>query len=357
MMTTAGSIIRRILPYASIILLGIAARPSWAQDASGGGSIQAKNPPTTAAGAEAAEQGPAHPDTCRIGIYILSLYDFDCPNNAFTSDFWMWFTYGRDSLDPLKSAEVTNAKSYTYSNSSTEKKKGLMWGAQKCKATVRETWDIRDFPFDHQVLRIEIEDADKDTSELIYLPDVAQSKIDPRVTLDGWKISGMRFVRHDARYNTNYGDPELAASSTYPGVVAIVELQREGVALFFKLFTGVYVAFAISMMVFFFDETEIGTRFSLLVGAMFAAVANKYIVDSFLPMSVGFTLVDGIHVMTFVYILLSGCISVFVMHYQRKTGAQHEHGALVARRIDRHAFITLLLSYIGINAFYLVRAS
>jgi len=79
-------------------------------------------------------------------------------------------------------------------------------------------------------------------------------------------------------------------------------------------------------MVFFFDETEIGTRFSLLVGAMFAAVANKYIVDSFLPMSVGFTLVDGIHVITFVYILLSGCISVFVMHHQRKTGAQHDRG-------------------------------
>jgi len=88
-----------------------------------------------------------------------------------------------------------------------------------------------------------IEDADKDTSELIYVPDVAQSKIDSRLAIDGWKISHMRFVRQDSRYNTNYGDPELAASSTYPGVVGDrgAAARRRGPLL--KLFTGVYVAF------------------------------------------------------------------------------------------------------------------
>lgn len=307
--------------------------------------------------ADRAEAQDAPPDTCRVGLYILSLYDFDYPGKAFTADFWMWFTYSRDSLNPLTTVEIPNAKSSTYSNGSIEKKKGTMWAAQKCKATLCQNWDIRDFPFDHQRLRIVMEDADNDTASLVFLPDTAQSKLDPRIVLEGWHISRLRFVREDAHYNTNYGDPELAASSTYPSVVAYVELSRDGLGLFFKLFTGVYVAFAICMMVFFFDESEISSRFSLLVGAMFAAVANKYIVDSILPMSVGFTLVDGIHVVTFVYILLSGCISVFVMHYQRKTGAQEERGDYVARLIDRYAFWILLISYVGINAFYLIRAA
>jgi len=170
---------------------------------------------------------------------------------------------------------------------------------------------------------------DKDTSELIYVAGRGAEQDRFRLAIDGWKIFAHALVRQDSRYNTNYGDPELAASSTYPGVVAIVELQRDGVGLFFKLFTGVYVAFAISMM----SSSSMRRRSehgSVCWWADVAAVANKYIVDSFLPMSVGFTLVDGIHVITFVYILLSGCISVFVMHHQRKTGAQHDRGAWCA---------------------------
>lgn len=306
---------------------------------------------TPAAGAEA-----QHVDTCRVGIYILSLYDLDFPNNSFSTDFWMWALYRSDSLDPLKSVEVTNAKSSDFAMASTEKKKGINWGAQKCKATIRQNWDIRDFPFDRQVLRIAIEDADSDTSSLIYLPDSAQSRIDSRVALDGWKISRLRFVREDARYNTNYGDPELSTSSTYPAVVAYIELSRDGVGLFFKLFTGVYVAFSMCMMVFFFDESETSSRFSLLVGAMFAAVGNKYIVDSFLPLSVGFTLVDRVHVITFIYILLSAGMSVVVMHYHKKKSGPKEHRDLVAHRIDRVAFWVLLLSYMAVNAMYIIRA-
>lgn len=331
--------------------------PAAAQAPPGQAASAGSAAPQAAGPQPSSEATSERADTCMLGVYILALYDINYPGNEFTADFWMWFTYRDSSLEPLKTVEVTNAKSYTFANGSTETKRGIHWAAQKCKATLRENWDTRDFPFDHQTLRIVIEDADNDTASLVYVPDTAHSRIDSRVVLDGWNISGLRFVREDARYNTNYGDPELAESSTYPSLVVYVDLVRDGLGLFFKLFTGVYVAFSLCMMVFFFDEHEIGSRFSVLVGAMFAAVANKYIVDSFLPMSVGFTLVDRIHVVTFVYILLSGCVSVFVMHYQKKTGAEEKHGDYVAGKVDRYAFWILLTTYLGINAYYLIRAT
>jgi uncharacterized membrane protein len=40
-------------------------------------------------------------------------------------------------------------------------------------------------------------------------------------------------------------------------------------------------------------------RFGLPVGGLFAAVGNKYIIDSILPESASFTLVDTLHAITF----------------------------------------------------------
>ena len=302
-----------------------------------------------------ADEPHPHPDTCRVGVYILSVFDLDYPHNAFSADFWMWFLYSADSLNPLESVEISNAKSSTFQNGSTEKKGGVYWAAQKCKATLSQNWDIANFPFDHQVLRIAMEDADRDTSDLVYLPDTAQSRLDPRVKLDGWRISKLRFVRQDARYGTNYGDPELASASTYPSVVAYVELTRDGLGLVMKLFAGVYVAFAICMTVFFFGPEAVEPRFGLLVGALFAAVANKYIVDSFLPMSVRFTLVDRIHVITFIYILLAVAVAVVVMNLYRKS-PDDARFAKLSHRIDRLAFWVLLATYAAINAFYIIGA-
>jgi hypothetical protein len=290
------------------------------------------------------------PDTARVGLYVQSLYDLDYPHNAFNIDFWMWFQYKNDSLEPLKSVEVANAKTYAYDLGDVEKKNGINWGAQKVKATIKQDWDIRDFPFDHQQLKIVLEDALSDTSSLIYIADTADSKIDERVKIDGWRISGLRLVTENGHYPTNYGDPTLSTSSTYPAVVAYIDLTRSGLGLFFKLFTGVYVAFSICMMTFFFDHAEIEARFSLLVGSLFAAVANKYIVDSFLPVSVGFALVDRIHVFTFIYILLSIVLSVYSMRLNKTNRSAR------ARKTDRIALAVLFFSYALINGFYIYRA-
>ncbi|MEP7217615.1 MAG: hypothetical protein ABI876_01795 [Bacteroidota bacterium] len=289
-------------------------------------------------------------DTCTIGMYILSIYDLDFPNEAFTSDFWLWALYSRDSLDPLSSAEITNAKNYNYSLPDVEKKMGVNWGTVKCKATIKQQWDVNDFPFDEQTLKIVIEDATHDTSSLVYVADTNNTKIDSSVKLNGWKISGFHVASQLSRYQTTYGDPSLGTSSTYPSVVATLKLKRDGLGLFFKLFTGVYVAFIIAIMVFFIDPVDVDPRFGLPVGAIFATVGNKYIVDSILPASVTFTLVDKIHLVTFIYILLTVVISVISL-FLYKNGRE-----AFAKKLDHYSFYLLLSTYILYSLFNIYSA-
>ena len=118
---------------------------------------------------------PAAKDTVKVGVYVLSLFDIDYPHQSYSADFWLWFLYSSDSLDPTKTIEVSNAKSSTFESVDIEKKRGMNWGTVKCRAVIKQPWDARDFPFDHQKLKIVLEDAQADTTELVYIPDTANS--------------------------------------------------------------------------------------------------------------------------------------------------------------------------------------
>jgi hypothetical protein len=117
------------------------------------------------------------------------------------------------------------------------------------------------------------------------------------------------------------------------------KITRESGRIFLKLFLGLYVAFLIALAVFFLDGSEIGARTSLAVGALFAAVGNKYIVDSSLPDHTSFTIVDKIHNMTFALIFISIVFNVISNAFFRQGKAK------LGRKIDYGAFVFLFLSY------------
>ena len=98
-------------------------------------------------------------DTCSIGIYVNSIYDFRLDEKSFTADFWMWLNYNDDSLTFENGLEIPNSKSVEFSRFGVERKSGRTWASQKCKAQMMHQWDVSKLPFDKQQLRIEIEDS------------------------------------------------------------------------------------------------------------------------------------------------------------------------------------------------------
>jgi len=210
---------------------------------------------------------------------------------------------------------------------------------------------LEDFPFDEQTLKLEIEEAIYDTSTMIYMADRENSKYDANnIALNGWRITHFEITPQVKTYETTYGDPELKGESSYPAIKILVTIKRIGNGLFFKLFTGVYVAFLITMMVFFIDPTDVDPRFGLSVGGLFAAVGNKYIVDSNLPETTSFTLVDKIHSLTFCYILASIVLSVVSLHFYKKDNPR------LSKKIDLWAFSTFGASYVLINTWLIIVA-
>jgi hypothetical protein len=302
------------------------------------------------AGFSAFGQHKTSADVCKVGVYITSIYDLNLSENSINADFWLWFNYENDSLKPLETVEIANAKEFSFSSGSTEKKGNIVWATQKVKSVLKKQWDVTNFPFDKEKIYIEIEDAVKDTSALRYLADTLNSRLDEDIYIEGWSINKFTVKPDSKTYNTTYGDPQLHAKSTYPRITVTLEMQRKGMGLFYKLFTGVYVAFLIAVLVFFIDPVDVDPRFGLSVGGLFAAVGNKYIVDSILPETTAFTLVDKVHSLTFAFILLSIVLSVISLAYYK--GGYEK----ISRRIDRSSFFILSAIYLIINIIFISQA-
>jgi hypothetical protein len=110
----------------------------------------------------------------------------------------------------------------------------------------------------------------------------ADGEIDSCLLMTGTKI-----------YETGFGDESLEKPRTeYSNFRVRLVIRRDAAGLFWKMFTGMYIAFLIAYVCFYIHPDGIDSRFGLSVGSLFAVIGNKYIIDSALPESTSFTLVD-----------------------------------------------------------------
>lgn len=291
-------------------------------------------------------------DTCKVGIYFNSLTDFNISDQSFSADFWMWFNYKNDSLQFNDALEVTNSKSSSFSNYAKTKKEGINWDMVKFNSVVFKEWDVSAFPFDKQKLTLHIDHTIYDTRKLAFITDAGNSAIDSNLVLSNWKIDSLAFYVNNQTYNTTFGDPVIKGSSTYPSVTADIYLTRENSwNTLFKMLTGVYVAFSIVLLAFFVKPSD---RLGLCVGGLFAAVGNKYIIESVVPSTVSNTLFDNIHNITFIAIFV--ILVVAVISFKWNETEKPEYLAK-AKKLDRLSFYSVTLVYVILNTFLIMRAA
>ncbi|MBX2962174.1 MAG: hypothetical protein KF687_06655 [Cyclobacteriaceae bacterium] len=259
------------------------------------------------------------PDTVKIGAYIISIHDINFQDKEYTIRLWLWALYDNVAFDLAKQLDIPNAKAIDEPQVIVDVVDGKTWQLMKLRATMKQDWKVANYPFDKQHMVVHIENTIFEKDRLIFVPDKLGSTYDRELTLVGWKISRFDVEITDNEYTTVFGDPSSdLLHAEYSSFNLIIDIERNGWGLFLKLFSGMYIAFMISMISFMLKPTDVEPRFGLPVGGLFAAVGNKYIIDSLLPESVTFTLVDSLHSITFLSIFIILMVSAFVLkRYER----------------------------------------
>ncbi|MFN8249749.1 MAG: hypothetical protein U0T68_12410 [Ferruginibacter sp.] len=288
------------------------------------------------------------PDTVQVGIYITSIHDIDFKQKEYTTTFWVWFRYKRREFNFLENIEIPQAKTFSKSFSTIDSSRGDYYVLMKIQGVMKDSWKTENFPFDRQKLRFSIENSQFDNSSLVFMPDKSGKNYDPKFTLRGWAVDSCIKVVDTKIYETSFGDTQLEKpQSAYSAFKVRLAIHRNAGNLFWKLFLGMYVAWLIAFVCFFIHADSIDSRFGLSVGALFAVIGNKYIVDSALPETTTFTLVDILHELTLLFILLITSATAYSLKLN-KNGLTAK-----ARRFDLVTAITILLLYILANWYFI----
>lgn len=262
------------------------------------------------------EQATEVPDTVIAGAYIINIHDINFRDKEYTLRFWLWMLYDNPSFDFAGQIDIPNAKEIEQPAPLMDLVDGKTWQLLKMKCVMKQNWKVDDFPFDTQQLIIRVENSLFDNRALVYKLDTDGSTYDRELSLDGWHISHFAISTSVNEYTTVFGDPRSdMLHSEYASFNIQMDLEREAWGLFAKIFIGMYIAFLISIISFTLQPSELEPRFGLPVGGLFAAVGNKYIIDSLLPESTHFTLVDTLHTLTFLAILGTLLVSAISLKY------------------------------------------
>ncbi len=295
---------------------------------------------------------PAQPDTVSTGIYITSIHDIDFKAKEYNISFWLWFKYKNKAFDFEHNLEIPNAKSFTQSFVTTDTSGGRVYILMKMQCVMKESWKINNFPFDLQRLRLFMENSQYDSKSLVFVPDTVGNHFDPRFALSGWKIDSCIVMTGTKKYETAFGDETIRKPHTeYSSFRVRVVITRSASGLFWKMFLGMYIAFLIAYVCFFIHADILDARFGLSVGALFAVVGNKYIIDSALPESTSFTLVDTLHGITLICILAVIVANAWALRLVKRN--KHKQ----ADQLDRRFGNALMGVYILLNIYFIWQAS
>ncbi|MGN6531473.1 MAG: hypothetical protein ACTHK0_06945 [Ginsengibacter sp.] len=292
------------------------------------------------------------PDTVKVGIYITSIHDIDFKQQEYVTTFWLWLKYKNKDFDFMQNLEVPQAKSVSRSFATIDSSNNQVYLLMKMQCLMKDSWRIRNFPFDKQKLRLSLENSQFDSKSLVFVADTVGENYDPRFTLSGWTINNCVISIGIKKYETNFGDPTLTVPhSEYSSFKVVLNISRDASGLFWKMFLGMYIAFLIAYLCFYIDPDEMGSRFGLSVGALFAVIGNKYIIDSSLPETTSFTLVDTLHGVTLFFIFAI----VAATSYSLRLVKQNKE--VKARRFDMITAQALLLVYVLLNIYFITQAN
>jgi len=295
---------------------------------------------------------PLETPNIKVGLYPKRIYDINFKNQTYSIDFAVWFRWEDDTLTPQDSFKVRNGTVFNSNliwagkiiDQSTNK--WVNFSVVDVSATFTDVWDIRNYPFDHQLLKIQIEENRDETDTVLYELDSENMSKNINYPIPGWKLNSIRYFDTNYRYDTNYGNTSEKDefSTVSSGIEYHMDIRHENILSTFKYILTPFLILIILFFGRYMKITDNDTdRVNLGITALFAAIAVHFVISDKLPDSNGFSLVEKIVLFTIFMASWYSVLTFYAIHCYRDL---KDH--VLQQRIEKVNFIGLLLAILGI---------
>jgi hypothetical protein len=305
-----------------------------------------------------------------VQFYIHHITDINFRDQEYKLELWMYIT-SKDSVtewDELPhQIQVAGAKEMTVTeiplwrpatkNTDSIRKPRILKKLVKLNCTMSQDWHLDNYPFDKQKLDIIIYTT-RSTRWLELEPGGCKFTYNENahelnsVVENGWFVDNQK-ITVDSTIQKDIFDDKKIDKKKYSAIHISIPLWRtENFALFIKLFIGMYVSFFVAFLAFFINLNHADSKFGLTVGGLFAAIGNKYIMESILPQTSGLTIVDTLHTFTIISILLIILFSAVSLYRSEHDQLKNRKQKIIAW-IDKYSWILILVPYLALNIYWI----
>ncbi len=287
------------------------------------------------------------PAEVRAGLYLEQIHQVSIRDQSWSAEFFIWFNWTDPELKPGETFRLLGGEIELREKLASRENGKERYALYRVAANITKVFDVTRYPLDDHLLSIIVEDGERQSYQLRYVADVANSALSSRLILANYAISpDKEMIVRPHGYKSSRGDPQLPASyrATYSQLVFGVPIYRQDYGMYIKVFQGLFVALACAFVVFCIKPTHVDPRFGLGVGALFAAIANSYIAATMLPETGTFTMIDmvnGIGLATIFLTLVQSAISLYLY--------DHLGRLALTRLFDRVSFYVFTVVAIAIN--------
>ncbi len=269
------------------------------------------------------------PAEVTIGMHVNDVTQVDLRHHHFVIDLYVWFRWDDPELDPGRTFEVMNPGDPEFQLlrsiyvDSTGQPDGRRYELFRYQGEIADKFPVRKYPFDHQVLRLWIEDQASEVDRLVYVVDEVTMRDD--IVLPGYDIGEVSLKVVDEPYPTRFGDLRETEAGTFSRAVLAIDIDRPWLAGAVKTFLPVLLIILCGAATFLIDPPYVDARIGLAITSLLALVAHQYSVLATLP-EVGYLLLlDQIYIVSYLFNVV--CIGVIVHDKRQADVARSEEVA------------------------------
>jgi hypothetical protein len=275
-------------------------------------------------------------ENINVGVYIEDVFNINYSQGSYEIVFFIWVNSNKEIYNIEKDIDILGSSEVRFDLPYDKKmQNGLFHSERKVTAKILNKFDVNNFPFDEVNLHLNIEFVKELSSQIKVVFDSKKSRLKPDyIGPDRNEFISKGSVNIE-NYQSNFGNLDLGQKASYNQLKIDISMNRDEWNIFTKLFIILFIASILASSSILLPLNRSEEKFSIIVGALFTSIGNKYFTDDFLPMTSNFNLSDRIHMITFVFITLIAMFAIIEQRYKIQ----------LSRRLDFTIFGSLLLCY------------
>jgi hypothetical protein len=289
----------------------------------------------------------------KLGIYLERIEEIDIKQSRWNYEFYIWFTWNPKLLDFTGKNDTEHKNEIPFSiingdivsaeivQTAYDSSTNAQYVQYLVKAKNTQFFDVSLYPVDQHDLIIPIEHKWLDRNKLVFVPDVQDSKISSRVSINGYeRNANCKLIEKPHAYKSARGNPSLKSGYkvNFSQLRMAMRISRGGLSSILKLFIVMYVAVIVTFIAPFVSDPS---RYT--VGALFTTAGANYILAQKLPAVEIFTFAEIINTVCLCIIVLMMALLAILPAVIFADGNADAYEKKMRRRINMSCFIFFII--------------